>query len=85
MACEGAPDFWHPRGAHTPGTAMLLVRNLQRRSVVRTPRGREAAARAWRHLGLAAPQGPPHQEALPLDDDSDAGPGPDAGPGRFSR
>jgi Zn-dependent M28 family amino/carboxypeptidase len=35
MACEGAPDFWHLRGAHTPGTAMLLVRNLQRRSVVR--------------------------------------------------
>ena len=53
--------------------------------VVRTPRGREAAARAWRHLGLAAPQGPPHQEALPLDDGADAGPTPDAGPGRFSR
>ncbi len=53
--------------------------------VVRTPRGREAAARAWRHLGLVAPQGPPHQEALPLDDGPDAGPTPDAGPGRFSR
>jgi len=53
--------------------------------VVRTPRGREAAARAWQHLGLTAPHGPPRQEALPLDDGPDAGPTPDAGPGRFSR
>jgi Holliday junction DNA helicase RuvB len=35
--------------------------------VVRTPRGRAAADRAWRHLGLEAPPGWGRQEALPLD------------------
>ena len=44
--------------------------------IVRTPRGRAAAARAWRHLGLEAPQGAMQQEALPLDADPDGGSGP---------
>jgi len=48
--------------------------------IVRTPRGRAAAARAWRHLGLEAPAGFLQQEALPLDGGPEAG----AGPGRFS-
>jgi holliday junction DNA helicase RuvB len=48
--------------------------------IVRTPRGRAAAARAWRHLGLEAPAGFLQQEALPLD----GGPETGAGPGRFS-
>jgi holliday junction DNA helicase RuvB len=48
--------------------------------IVRTPRGRAAAARAWRHLGLEPPQGFTQQDALPLDTDPEAG----AGPGRFS-
>jgi Holliday junction DNA helicase RuvB len=48
--------------------------------IVRTPRGRAAAARAWRHLGLEPPAGFLHQDALPLE----GGPEADAGPGRFS-
>src|SRR6478752_7397746 len=48
--------------------------------IVRTPRGRAAAARAWRHLGLEAPAGFLQQEALPLE----GGPESGAGPGRFS-
>jgi holliday junction DNA helicase RuvB len=48
--------------------------------IVRTPRGRAAAARAWRHLGLQAPPGFLQQEALPLEGGSED----DAGPGRFS-
>ncbi len=48
--------------------------------IVRTPRGRSAAARAWRHLRLEAPAGFLQQEALPLD----SGPETGAGPGRFS-
>ena len=48
--------------------------------IVRTPRGRAAAARAWRHLGLEAPAGFLQQEPLPLDGGPEAG----AGPGRFS-
>jgi Holliday junction DNA helicase RuvB len=48
--------------------------------IVRTPRGRAAAARAWRHLGLEAPAGFLQQEALPLE----GGPETGAGPGRFS-
>ena len=49
--------------------------------IVRTPRGRAAAARAWRHLGLAgAGRFPAQQDALPLDGGPDEG----AGPGRFS-
>ena len=48
--------------------------------IVRTPRGRSAAARAWRHLGLEPPQGFSQQDALPIDADPEGG----AGPGRFS-
>ena len=48
--------------------------------IVRTPRGRAAAARAWRHLGLEAPAGFLQQEALPLE----GGPETGSGPGRFS-
>jgi len=48
--------------------------------IVRTPRGRAASARAWRHLGLEAPAGFLQQEALPLEGGPEAG----AGPGRFS-
>jgi Holliday junction DNA helicase RuvB len=48
--------------------------------IVRTPRGRAAAARAWRHLGLEAPVGFLQQEALPLE----GGPETGSGPGRFS-
>jgi Holliday junction DNA helicase RuvB len=48
--------------------------------IVRTPRGRAASARAWRHLGLEAPAGAGQQETLPLEGD----PGGGAGPGRFS-
>src|SRR5690349_1173826 len=48
--------------------------------IVRTPRGRSAAARAWRHLGLEPPQGSTQQDALPIDTDPEGG----AGPGRFS-
>ena len=48
--------------------------------IVRTPRGRAAAARAWRHLGLEPPQGLAQQDALPIDADPEGG----AGPGRFS-
>jgi len=48
--------------------------------IVRTPRGRAAAARAWRHLGLEAPAGFGQQEALPLDGGPEAG----SGSGRFS-
>jgi Holliday junction DNA helicase RuvB len=48
--------------------------------IVRTPRGRAAAARAWRHLGLQAPAGFLHQDALPLDGGDEEG----ATPGRFS-
>ncbi len=47
--------------------------------IVRTPRGRAAAARAWRHLGLQAPAGFLQQDALPLGGDDEG-----AGPGRFS-
>jgi Holliday junction DNA helicase RuvB len=50
--------------------------------VVRTPRGRAAAPRAWRHLGIEPPRSAPLQDALPL------GPGEDGddggGSGRFS-
>ena len=47
--------------------------------IVRTPRGRAASARAWRHLGIERPGGVPQQDALPLEGGPEAG----AGPGRF--
>ncbi len=50
--------------------------------VVRTPRGRAAAARAWRHLGLEAPPGWGRQEALPMDTDLPEGTDPGTS-GRF--
>ena len=49
--------------------------------IVRTPRGRSAAPRAWRHLGLRAPRTASHQEALPLGADPDLpGGGSEAAP-----
>ncbi|CCH76569.1 Holliday junction DNA helicase, ATP-dependent component [Nostocoides japonicum T1-X7] len=45
--------------------------------VIRTPRGRAAAPKAWRHLGLSVPRSAMTQDALPLDDD-------DAPTGRFT-
>jgi Holliday junction DNA helicase RuvB len=41
--------------------------------IVRTPRGRAAAPRAWRHRGLKPPRTAPLQDALPLGD-ADADP-----------
>jgi Holliday junction DNA helicase RuvB len=35
--------------------------------IARTPRGRVATAQAWRHLGIAPPQGVDLQATLPLD------------------
>ncbi|HPB72413.1 MAG TPA: Holliday junction branch migration DNA helicase RuvB [Phycicoccus sp.] len=37
--------------------------------VIRTPRGRAATVRAWKHLGLAAPREAIAQGELPIDDD----------------
>jgi Holliday junction DNA helicase RuvB len=52
--------------------------------VVRTPRGRAAAARAWRHLGLTPPTPAAQQEALPLDPDPERVPRQEPGTsGRF--
>ena len=52
--------------------------------VVRTPRGRSAAARAWRHLGLTAPSPGLQQDALPLETGSGSGQEPGTS-GRFGR
>ena len=50
--------------------------------VVRTPRGRSAAVRAWRHLGLTPPAPGLQQDPLPLE--GAPGPGPERGTsGRF--
>jgi len=51
--------------------------------IIRTPRGRAAAARAWRHLGIEPPRSAAFQEAFPLGgDDGVEGDGAGAG-GRF--
>ena len=52
--------------------------------VVRTPRGRSAADRAWRHLGLTAPSPGLQQDALPLETGSGSGQEPGTS-GRFGR
>ena len=41
--------------------------------IVRTPRGRAASAKAWRHLGLRMPRTAVAQDALPLGDDDQTG------------
>ncbi|MEO7070850.1 MAG: Holliday junction branch migration DNA helicase RuvB [Nostocoides sp.] len=41
--------------------------------IVRTPRGRAASAKAWRHLGLRMPPSAVAQDALPLGDDEQTG------------
>ena len=44
---------------------------LQQGYVLRTPRGRVAAAAAYGHIGLPAPKSPPHKGGLPLFGDGD--------------
>jgi holliday junction DNA helicase RuvB len=53
--------------------------------ILRTPRGRAAAPRAWRHLGIQPPRSAALQEALPLRDPDDDGAevGPPGAGGRF--
>ncbi len=41
--------------------------------IVRTPRGRAASAKAWRHLGLRMPRTAVAQDFLPLDDEDQTG------------
>jgi Holliday junction DNA helicase RuvB len=50
--------------------------------IVRTPRGRAAAPRAWRHLGIEQPRSAALQDALPLASGDDPDDAPGAG-GRF--
>jgi len=53
--------------------------------ILRTPRGRAAAPRAWRHLGIQPPRSAALQEALPLSDPAGDDPGgePSGAGGRF--